>query len=88
MLKEGWFRSWRGDGRELFFPAPDNRLMAVSVTLKPNRQVVEAGTPVSLFPTRVGSSFEVMPDGQRFLLLTPTEEASAAPITVILNWWK
>jgi len=60
--------------------------MAVSVKLDPNRQTVETGTPVALFPTRVGSSGEVTADGQRFLVLTPTEEASIAPITVILNW--
>jgi eukaryotic-like serine/threonine-protein kinase len=80
--------NWRGDGRELFYRAPDNRLMAVSVTLNPDRKTVETGTPVALFPTRVGSTYEAAPDGQRFLLLTPTEEASTAPITVILNWRK
>ena len=26
------------------------------------------------------------PDGQRFLINTPTEDASTSPITVILNW--
>ena len=66
--------------------APDNRLMAVPVTLKINGPAVEAGTPVALFSTRPGSQFAASFDGQRFLINTPLEDASTSLITVILNW--
>src|SRR5439155_9030358 len=43
---------WRGDGKELFFLAPDNRLMAAPIRLSPDADVVHIGTPVPLFPAR------------------------------------
>jgi hypothetical protein len=33
-------------------------------------------------------SFEVAPDGKRFLLLAPNPEANRAEIHVVLNWFK
>jgi Tol biopolymer transport system component len=83
---------WRRDGRELFYLAPDNRLMAVSMRLDSERNIVEAGTPVPLFaaplsgnPQGVGSrQYMVSADGQRFLLDAPSEVTR--PITVVLNW--
>jgi len=40
---------WRGDGKELFYLAPDRRLMAVGVKSAGDR--LEAGIPRALFPT-------------------------------------
>jgi Tol biopolymer transport system component len=83
---------WRPDGKELYFIAPDGRLMAVSIS--PSAAAVEAGLPVPLFPSRLpggGSAnffkhqFAVSPDG-RFLLNQSIEESSTLPITVIVNW--
>jgi hypothetical protein len=31
-------------------------------------------------------NYAAAPDGQRFLIANATEEAQAAPITVVLNW--
>ena len=84
---------WRRDGKELFYIALDDRLMAVPIRLASNGQTVEPGSPIPLFATRVGGALQtifrqqymVSPDGQRFLMNTITEEA-ASPITVILNW--
>ena len=42
---------WRRDGKELFFVAPDNRLMAVPVALPSNGQAPNVGAPVELFAT-------------------------------------
>ena len=84
---------WRRDGKELFYVALDGRLMAVPMTLPSTGNAAEAGTPVPLFPTHIGGAVQsplkhqyiVSPDGQRFLMSTVSEEATA-PITVILNW--
>jgi Tol biopolymer transport system component len=87
---------WRPDGRELFFLTGDGKLMAVPVTLG-QRAIV--GTPVALFQTRTESggaqtagvwhSYDVTPDGRKFLVTTltqPQQTQSSAPITVVVNW--
>jgi dipeptidyl aminopeptidase/acylaminoacyl peptidase len=87
---------WRHDGRELFYIALDGRLMAVPVRWRPDSRLVDVGTPVPLFVTRIGGAVQasmvlrqqyvVSADGQRFLMGTVPEVTSSAPITVILNW--
>jgi serine/threonine-protein kinase len=81
---------WSRDGRELFY-RNGNTWMAVPVRLQPE---FEAGTPQQLFEgpyVNVGGlSYDVTPDGQRFLVLEPDEPA-AAPVThlnVVLNWFE
>ena len=83
---------WRGDGKELYFLAPDATLMAVPVTTA--GASFEAETPVALFPTRVvnggtatqnRAQYAVARDG-RFLIDQPVGDATATPITLILNW--
>jgi hypothetical protein len=83
---------WRRDGRELFYLAPDNRLMAVPIKLDPERDAVEVGTAVSLFVAHLSGdpqgggnrTYMVSPNGQRFLMDAPAE--ATLPITVVLNW--
>jgi eukaryotic-like serine/threonine-protein kinase len=85
---------WRPDGKELFYIARDDQLVAVPIRLGVNGGGVEAGTPVRLFATRVGgwagglpgAQYVVSSDGQRFLMNTLSGEAVTSPITVILNW--
>lgn len=64
--------------------------MEVDVTPGPPFQV---GVPKVLFQTPVlgandliGSSWDVSPDGQRFLVNTAAEQQNAAPLTVLTNW--
>ena len=73
---------WRRDGQELFYVAPDNRLMSVPITQSGTN--VQAGPPRALFTLATALDYEVAPDGQRFLATGVVSEAS--PITVILNW--
>ena len=73
---------WRRDGGELFYLAPDRRLMAVSVSQSDSR--LEAGTPRALFMLSTTTSYEPSPDGQRFLVTAVMSDAS--PISIILNW--
>ena len=80
---------WRADGKELYFLAPDATLMAVPVTAAGTS--FAAGTPVALFPARIEGGatnrpqYAVARDG-RFLITQPVGDATAAPITLILNW--
>ena len=80
---------WRTDGKELYFVAPDGKLMAVSITAG---ATFAAGTPVALFPVTLApgagtnkQEYVVSRDG-RFLINQPAESSTAAPITLILNW--
>ena len=77
---------FRADGRELYYRAPDNRLMAAPLTLDAKGVTVDAGNPVALFPLRPGAAYTATSDGQRFLINQPTGDATASPITVVLNW--
>ena len=78
---------WSPNGRELYYVAPDSTLMAVAT--KPAGTSLEIGTPAALFQPRLASvtnpGYGVAPDG-RFLINLATDEQTAAPITVILNW--
>jgi Tol biopolymer transport system component len=79
---------WRHDGKELFYLAPDGKLMAVEVT---EGERFEAGTPTALFQMRLAmdwdfNHYSVAGDGQRFLITTPVGEAVSPAITVVLNW--
>ena len=76
----GTFPFWRRDGRELFYEAPDQRIMAVPIEL--SATTVRPGTPVTLFQGT--GNWWPSPDGQRFLVAEETEPP--APITLILNW--
>jgi len=82
---------WRADGKELYFVAPDQKLMAAAVT--PNGTAVAVGAPVPLFTTHLlggGSSgyhqqYAVSKDS-RFLLTSTPEETGSSSIGLILNW--
>jgi serine/threonine protein kinase/Tol biopolymer transport system component len=79
---------WRQDGKEIFYLAPDKKLMAVDV--KPG-STFETGTPKELIQTQVvrydaPNRYAVSVDGQRFLINSAVEEVSQTPITVVLNW--
>ncbi len=85
---------WNPNGKELFYVAPDDRLMAVPIRFGSNGKVVEPGTPLGLFGTNVGSmaintnrqQYMVTRDGQSFVMNSVLGAPSTSPITVILNW--
>src|SRR6266511_1493521 len=81
---------WRHDGKELFYLAPNKKLMAVDVNL--GNGTLEAGVPKVLFQTRVigypgpRNSYECSADGQRFLMNSLQSDAGLIPVTVMVNW--
>ena len=77
---------WSRDGTELFFLSLDNAMMmAVDVE---TGETFSAGVPRELFrQSTVAGSFDVHPDGERFLILKPTPGEVDQAITVVLNWW-
>jgi len=81
---------WRADGKEIFFIAPDKKMMAADVKLEGS--TFEGGVPKGLFQTEIISypnprnGYEVSADGQRFVIITPLQENTSTPITVVANW--
>jgi Tol biopolymer transport system component len=82
---------WRGDGRELFFIAPDGSIMSATIAPGPKFDVA---APRVLFKTGLtgdpaSQRFVVTADGNRFLFNTLREGDRAATTTtlqVVLNW--
>ena len=83
----GTIPAWRHDGRELYYLAPDQKLMAVPVKI--NGASFEPGTPQALFTATGASNFVVTRDGQRFLMNVPAggeAVANGPPLTIVTNW--
>jgi Tol biopolymer transport system component len=79
---------WRADGKELYFLAPDSKLMAVAVAAQGG--IFTPGTPETLFQTHtvqsaVKPNYNVARDG-RFLIDTELEDTATEPIHLLLNW--
>ena len=80
---------WRGDGKELYYLAPDVKLTAVEISTNP---VFRAGAPQALFQAPpqnavsiISHSWDLTPDGKRFRFPSPADQAQA-PFNVVLNW--
>jgi Tol biopolymer transport system component len=81
---------WRSDGKELFYLAPDGKIMATPVTIGAN---FGAGSPVALFQanpremvaTSERFAYDVSKDGQRFLINTQLKSA-LMPMSVVMDW--
>jgi len=86
----GTLARWRRDGKEIFFVAPDNKLMAVEVNVK--GATLETGETHPLFGpfiTGRGFLYDVSPDGQGFLAVAPPEDSGKSAeeaIQVVRNW--
>ena len=81
---------WARDGRELFFVSPNRQLMAVSVDS--TRAELRASTPArvlnaSYYHTESPTSYDVAPDGTRFLMIKedPAVRPPNTPIVLVLN---
>ena len=83
---------WSADGTELYYVAPDAKLMAVPIKTKST--TLEPGTPATLFQTRIvgsgtdadlGTNYDVTSDGRSLIDVT-TDQSTSAPITVVLNF--
>ena len=83
---------WNRNGRELFY-RNRNRMMAVPVTTQPT---FSAGHPSMLFEGEylaspfpaTGVTYDVTADGQRFLMVKETPQASDIKINVVANWFE
>ena len=84
---------WNRNGRELFYRS-GNKVMAVPIATQP---AFAPSKPTLLFEKEYGSSqfpatgiaYDVSQDGQRFLMVKESDQASApTQINVVLNWFE
>ena len=86
---------WSPDGSELFYRRSEarfiirdsNQLVGVDITTEPglvwgNERLL----PISV--VNAERSYDIMPDGQRFLIVAPPEEVPHPRINVVLNWFQ
>jgi len=78
---------WRQDGKELFFIAPDLKIMAVEVRAA---ATFDYGMAKPLFQTFIDNynspnRYAVTENGQKFLINIPVGDETANPITVSIN---
>ena len=94
---------WAPDGGELFYLSSSGQLMAVRVETEPGFTL---GNAVLLFERRyfagdlaaavgmgtiaVGRTYDISPDGERFLMIKEqaSDEPSTAEFILVLNWFE
>jgi len=84
---------WAPDGRELFYMDPSRQLMAARVRTGANFSL---GSAEVLFDARdygaggsVGRSYDISPDGKRFLMVKEGgDETSATEFILVQNWFE
>jgi hypothetical protein len=89
----GWQPRWRADGKELFYVAPDRRMMVAAIRAGSSSTDFEASVPQPLFPTamldisvRRHFNYDVTADGRRFLINTVPAGGASSTINVVVNW--
>jgi len=79
---------WRNDGKELFFLNLTDDVMAVDVSAIGN--AIKLGVPRLLFHAvgvqRQAGSYDVTPDGKKFLLNSGNLKEGSEPMTLVQNW--
>ena len=79
----GVLPKWTSNGREIYYRAPNQKIMAVEITTSP---AFRAGGPRPLgLVIPPGSAWDSTPDGKRFLV-TVLNPGKPEPYTVVLNW--
>jgi hypothetical protein len=82
---------WSRDGRRLYyrsppFPAVQGTLWAVDVDTRP---ALAVSKPRQLFPTAgFGQYFDIMPDGQRFVMVQLDATPPPKQLNLVLNWFQ
>jgi Tol biopolymer transport system component len=90
---------WRPDGKELFYIDAGGRMLAVPVLTSGPKSGFAMGAPTALFDTRLSRddrrqglpapivrSYDITPDGKRFLVRTIREQGGEAPLVLVTNW--
>ncbi|MHB8540928.1 MAG: protein kinase domain-containing protein [Candidatus Acidiferrales bacterium] len=79
---------WRHDGKELFYLAPDNKIMSAEIAEQGSG--LSIGKVLPLFqanPTsKAGWDYDVSADGKKFVVVSQGAQQASAPLTLVVNW--
>jgi eukaryotic-like serine/threonine-protein kinase len=79
---------WRADGKELFFLSRDGKMTAAEIGESANG--IEIGKVQALFQTHTSPlaswSYDVTPDGKKFVVVSEDPHLGFAPVTLVANW--
>ncbi len=77
---------WRGDGKEIFFVAPDGRIAVAEVSVRNGS--LDSSEPRMLFDPQMNRltprPYDVSSDGQRILAIVPS--GTGGGLTIVQNW--
>jgi serine/threonine protein kinase len=80
---------WNRNGRELYFLTPDRKLVTAKIVTQPEFHIETVETLFEVAEKPSPSDiplYDVSPDGSRFLVNMPLDDAGSEPLTVVLNW--
>jgi eukaryotic-like serine/threonine-protein kinase len=77
---------WRRDGKEIFYLAPDNQMMAAQVEERGSSIEVRTAQPIfrAAVATDPFSPYDVTADGKRFVITTLSNTNTS--LTLVVNW--
>ena len=76
--------AWSPSGTELFY-RNGNKMLAADISSGTSRVLFEK--PYRLNPS-AGASYDVAPDGQRFVMMSVDESSQVRQINVVVNWFE
>jgi Tol biopolymer transport system component len=77
---------WKKDGKELYYLDANGNLVATD--LSESNGSLQVKSRRILFPLKFGlnDTYDVFPDGKRFLVNTNVTDETAAPLSLVQNW--
>ena len=84
---------WARDGSELYYVSSRGSLMAIPIRTGSSFTYGSAASIIDMPFTndpveRSGRSYDVSPDGDRFLMLEDANDSATSEIVVVLNWFE
>jgi serine/threonine-protein kinase len=84
---DGRYPAWRADSHELFYVSPEGKIMSVAIGPGPKFSASPARVLISapIQTQTVLRSYDVTPDGRRFLVIEDASGEATTPLTLLLN---
>ena len=85
----GWDPRWRGDGKEIFYWTEGGQswqIMAAEVDGRGNNFAARKAQALFRVGANVMGTYDVTPDGKRFVMATQKVSNPNTPLTLVVNW--
>jgi Tol biopolymer transport system component len=81
----GYFPLWTSGGRQITYVRDDNRVIAADLRFRGNSVEVTSSREMFTMPTFF-QSYDISPDGSKFVVGRWLESGESTPVTLVLNW--